>query len=70
MEVVSQPSDAEEPMNALWIMTVFDMIDELMKALEHQSHVLAQIPDAEILSVAILSAKFFQKHPERTFGIL
>jgi len=41
MEVATQPSDAEDPMNALWIITVFDLIDELMQALEHRSHVLA-----------------------------
>jgi hypothetical protein len=57
-------------MNALWIITVFDIIDELMKALEHKSHVLAQVPDAEILTVAVVSAQFFQNHHERTFAIL
>ena len=57
-------------MNALWIITVFDIIDELMKALEHKSHVLAQVPDAEVLTIAVVSAKFFQNHHERTFAIL
>lgn len=57
-------------MNALWIITVFDLIDELMKALKHHSHVLAQVPDAEILTVAVVSAKFFQNHHERSLGIL
>ena len=45
-------------MNTLWIITVFDIIDELMKALAHQSHVLAQVPNAEILTVAVTSASF------------
>jgi hypothetical protein len=60
----------EEPMNALWIIAVFDLIDELMQALKHKSHVLAQVPDAEILTVAVVSAKFFQNHHERAFGLL
>ena len=57
-------------MNALWIITVFDIIDELMKALEHHSHVLAQAPDAEILTVAVVAAKFFQNHHARALGVL
>lgn len=57
-------------MNALWIITVFAIIDDSMKALGHQSHVLAHVPDAEILTVAITSAKFFQNHHERAFCVL
>lgn len=57
-------------MNALWIIAVFAIIDDSMKALGHQSHVLAQVPDAEILTVAITSAKFFQNHHERAFCVL
>jgi len=56
--------------NAIWIITVFSVIDDLMESLEHQSHVLAQVPDPEILTVAIVSAKFFQNHHERAFCIL
>ena len=57
-------------MNALWIITVFAIIDDSMQALGHQSHVLAQVPDAEILTVAVTAAKFFQNHQERAFGVL
>ena len=57
-------------MNALWIITVFDLIDDLMEALKHKSHVLAQVPDAEILTIAVVPAQFFQDHHARAFGIL
>jgi hypothetical protein len=57
-------------MNAIWIITVFSVVDDLMESLGHESHALAQVPDPEILTVAIVSAKFFQNHHERAFGIL
>ena len=57
-------------MNAIWIITVFVVIDDLMQALEHRSHVLAQVPDAEILIVALVAAKYFQNHHERALWVL
>lgn len=57
-------------MNAIWIITTFSIIDDLMLALGHQSHVLAQVPDSEVLTVAVASAKFFQNHHERALGVL
>ena len=54
-------------MNALWEIEVFDLIDALMKASEHESHVLTQVPDAIVLTVAFVSANFFQDYHERTF---
>lgn len=57
-------------MNAIWIITVFDIIDDMMRALGHKSHVLAQVPDSEVLTVAVVSAKFFQNHHERALCIL
>jgi hypothetical protein len=35
------------------------MIDTVLERLEHRSHVLAQVPDAEILTGAVVAAKFF-----------
>jgi hypothetical protein len=57
-------------MNASWIIAVFVMIDDLMDALGHRSHALAQVPDAEILTVAVVSAQFFQNHHERALSVL
>lgn len=57
-------------MNAEWIITVFALIDEVMKALGHQSHPLAQVSDAEVLTVAVVAAKFCQNHHERTLLLM
>jgi hypothetical protein len=57
-------------MNATWIITVFVIIDTLMEHLDHHSDVRAQVPDAEILTAAVVAAKFFQNHHERTVCIL
>jgi hypothetical protein len=60
----------EEPMNALWIIAVFYIVDDVLEQLGHRSHKLAQVPDAEVLTVAIVAAKFFQNHHERAFCVL
>lgn len=57
-------------MNATWIVAVFVMTEDLMTAVNHQSHVLAHVPDSEIVTVALVAAKFFQNHHERAFHIL
>ena len=56
-------------MNPLWIITVFWIIDDFTASLAHKSHVLARVPDSEILTVAVVSAKFFQNHHERAFCV-
>ena len=57
-------------MDALWIITVFAMTDDLMTALDHRSHVLAEVPDAEVITVAVVAAKYFQNHHERALCIM
>jgi Transposase DDE domain len=57
-------------MNADWIVAAFVIIDTGLERLEHRSHVLAQVPDAEILTIAVVAAKFFQKHHERAVCVL
>jgi hypothetical protein len=57
-------------MNATWIVTVFVIIDDVMEHLEHRSHSLARVPDAEILTVAVVAAKYFQNHHERALAVL
>jgi transposase len=42
-------------MNAEWIITPFVLIDTLMAQLDHHSHTLAQVPDAEIVTVAVVA---------------
>ena len=57
-------------MNATWIITAFVVIDDLMTALKHKSHPLAQASDAEVLTVAIVAAKYSQNHHERALCVM
>ena len=57
-------------MDATWIITVFVIIDDLMERLQHQSHVLAEGPDAEIITIAVVAAKYFHNHHERAVCIM
>ncbi len=57
-------------MNATWIITVFVIIDTLMERLEHHSDVRAKVPDAEILTIAVVAAKYFHNHHERAVCIM
>src|SRR4051794_37330928 len=60
----------EEHMDALWIITVFALADDLMTQLGHHSHVLGLVPDAEVITVAIVAAKYFQNHHERAVCLM
>ena len=52
-------------MDATWIITAFVLIDTLMERVDHQSDVRAQVPDSEVILIAVLSAKYFPE-PSRT----
>ena len=52
------------------IVTVYVVIDETMAALGHRSHGLAQISDAEVLTVAVAAANCFANNHERALGVL
>ncbi len=52
-------------MNAEWIITVFVILDELLTKGSHHDHQLSQVGDAEVLTVAVVAAKYFQNHHER-----
>lgn len=57
-------------MDASWIITVFIIVDELMDRLEHRSHVLADVPDAEIITIVVVAATYFHYHHERAVCIM
>jgi hypothetical protein len=57
-------------MNELIIVTTYVVVDDGLKAFGHQSHVLAQMSDAEVLMVAIIAALYFQNHHERALCVL
>lgn len=57
-------------MNETAIITMYVVIDEMLKAAGHSSHVLAQVSDAEILWIGVLVAAYFQNHHERTLVVV
>ncbi len=52
------------------IITALCIIDDTMLKLGHKSHRLAQITDAEVLLVAVVSAIYFQNNHERTLFVM
>ncbi len=57
-------------MNDDFIVPVYVVLDETMRALAHRSHPLAQISDAEVLTVAVVAAKYCHNHHERALQVL
>ena len=57
-------------MDAIWIITAFEITDSVMVQLEHHSHSLANVPDSEVITVAVVAAKYFQNHHERALAVL
>ena len=57
-------------MDATWIITAFVVIDTVMHRLEHRSDVRAAVPDAEIITIAVVAAKYFGNHHERTAQVM
>jgi hypothetical protein len=45
-----------------FIVAAYVVIAETLRALEHRDHPQAQLPDAEVLTVAVVAAKHFQNH--------
>jgi len=52
------------------IVTVYVVIDDVMRALGHRSHPAAHLSDAEVLTVAVVAALYFQNHHERALQVL
>lgn len=57
-------------MDANWIITALVLIDTLMERLGHQSDVWAQVPDSEVILIAVVAANYFQNHHERAVCVL
>jgi transposase, IS4 family len=57
-------------MDATWIITAFVVIDTLMERLGHRSDVRAQVPDSEILTIAVVAATYVGSHHERAVQIM
>ena len=57
-------------MNDTYIVTVYVVIDDLLRAMHYQDDGRAELSAAEILTVAVVAAKYFQNHQERTLCLL
>lgn len=57
-------------MNDHYIVTTYVLIDDMLKAYGYRDDCRASISGAEIMTLAVLSAKYFQNHHERAVGIL
>jgi hypothetical protein len=57
-------------MNDTYIVTTFVVIDDLLKAYAFQEDGRATGQAAEILTVAVIAAKYFQNHHERALSVM
>jgi hypothetical protein len=57
-------------MDGDFIVTAYVVIDKLLAALGHRDDVRAKAADAEVLTVAVAAARFFQNHLERALGVM
>lgn len=57
-------------MDNLFIISVYCISEELMNHAGHQSHPLATMSDAEVITVAVVAAKYFKNHQERALGVM
>ena len=52
-------------MDDSFIVSAYCIISATLEGFEHQTHKLARVSDAEVLTVAVVAAKFFGNHQER-----
>jgi hypothetical protein len=57
-------------MNDELIITSHVVIDDVMRYLNHRSHPLAKVSDAEVLTVAVVAARYFRNNHERALWVL
>jgi DDE family transposase len=57
-------------MDDIKIITVYYIIEEAMQQLGHKSHYHAAVSDAEVLTVAVVAAMYFQNHHERALFVM
>jgi hypothetical protein len=52
------------------IITAYCIIDDIMRLAHHDSHRLAEVTDAEVLLVVVVSAMYFQNNHERALCVM
>ncbi len=49
-------------MDATWMITTFALIDTVMMNLDYQTGVHAGVPDSEVVTIALVAAKYFANY--------
>ena len=57
-------------MNETYIVTSYYVIDKLLKGLNYKDDSRSSLTGAEILTVAVIAAKYFQNHHERALVVM
>ena len=57
-------------MNDDVIVAVYVVVDELLARADHPRHPLARVSDAEVLTVAVVAAAYFQNHQARALQVM
>ena len=57
-------------MDATWIITTFVLIDTAMTNLDHQTDVRAGVPDSEVITVALVAAKYFANNHRIALNVM
>ena len=57
-------------MDDSFIIAAYSVIAETLEELGHYSHPLATVSDPEVLTVAVVAAKYFQNHQERALSVM
>ena len=57
-------------MNDDYIVPVYTILDDILDIMSYQDDVRASLTAAEILTVAVVAAKYFQNHHERAVCLM
>jgi len=70
MVVRKKTKTGRNSMNDDLIITAYVVMADVMRALNHHDHKLAKVSDAEILTVALVAAKYFHNNHERALCVM
>lgn len=57
-------------MDDSFIIAAYSVITDTLQSLGHESHPLAKVSDPEVLTIAVVAAKYFQNHQERALSVM
>jgi len=57
-------------MNDNYIVTVFVVVDDMLKAMNYQTNVRAHVSHAEVITVAMIASRYFCNNHERALCVM